>query len=182
MAENGSKQALVVVDVQVAVMAASIDAAEVIERIGGLVERARTTGVPVIWVRHNSDDLVPGTPEWQIVPELAPADGEPIVEKQFGDSFAETDLGERLAEVGATSIVLCGAQSDACIRSTFYGGIYRGFPMTLVGDAHTTEDMSAWGVGYSPQQAIEMINMQAQYTRLPGLSGMVVKAADMFAS
>lgn len=180
MAENTTKQALVVVDVQVSVMAASIDAAEVIERIRGLVERARAHGVPVIWVRHHADDLVVGSPEWQIVPELVPADGEPIVEKAYGDSFAETDLAQRLAEVGASSVVLCGAQSDACIRSTFYGGMYRGFPMTLVGDAHTTEDMSRWGVGYSPQQAIEMINMQAQYTRLPGLSGAVVDAADVF--
>lgn len=181
MAENTSKQALVVVDVQVGVMAASIDSVEVVERIRGLVERAREKGVPVIWVRHSSDDLVLGTPEWQIVPELVPAAGEPIVEKKFGDSFAETDLAERLGDLGATGFVLCGAQSDACIRSTFYGGIYRGYPVTLVSDAHTTEDLRQWGVKYAPEQAIEMINTQAQWTRLPNVSGSVVTAAEAFA-
>ena len=181
MAENTTKQALVVVDVQVGVMAASINAAEVVERIRGLVERARERGVPVVWVRHRSDDLVPGTASWQIVPELVPAPGEPIVEKAYGDSFAETDLADRLGEAGATGFVLCGAQSDACIRSTFYGGIYRGYPVTLVSDAHTTEDLSQWGVGYTPEQAIAMINAQAEYTRLPELAGAVVTAAEAFA-
>lgn len=181
MAENTTKQALVVVDVQVGVMASSINAAEVVERIRGLVERARERGVPVIWVRHRSDDLVPETASWRIVPELVPAPSEPIVEKAYGDSFAETDLADRLAGAGATGFVLCGAQSDACIRSTFYGGIYRGYPVTLVSDAHTTEDLSQWGVGYTPEQAIAMINAQVEYTRLPGLAGAVVTAAEAFA-
>lgn len=181
MAENTTENALVVVDVQVGVMAASINSPEVIGRIGSLVERARERGVPVIWVRHRSEDLVPQTADWQIVPELVPAVGEPIVEKAYGDSFAETDLAERLADAGATGFVLCGAQSDACIRSTFYGGIYRGYPVTLVSDAHTTEDLSQWGVEYTPEQAIAMINTQAQYTRLPDVSGAVVTAAEAFA-
>jgi nicotinamidase-related amidase len=180
MAENTTKQALLVVDVQVGVMASSINAAAVIERIRVLVARARERGVPVIWVRHRSEGLVPDTADWQIVPELVPASGEPIVEKTYGDSFAETDLAERLADAGATGFVLCGAQSDACIRSTFYGGIYRGYPVTLVSDAHTTEDLSQWGVEYTPEQAIAMINTQAQYTQLPNVSGSVVTAEEAF--
>lgn len=180
MAENTTEKALVVVDVQVGVMASSINAAEVIERIRGLVERAREGGVPVIWIRHSSEGLVPDTDDWQIVPELVPAPGEPIVEKEYGDSFAETDLAERLADAAATGFMLCGAQSDACIRSTFYGGIYRGYPVTLVSDAHTTEDLSQWGAEYTPEQAIAMINTQAQYTQLPNVSGAVVSAAEAF--
>ena len=180
MADNTGKQALVVVDVQVGVMASSIGSADVIERIRGLVDRAREKGVPVIWVRHRSDELVPDTDGWQIVPELVPATGEPIVEKTFGDSFAETDLADRLADAGATGFVLCGAQTDACIRSTFYGGIYRGYPVTLVTDGHTTEDLTQWGVQYTPEQAIAMINAQAEYTVLPNVSGSVVTAAEAF--
>jgi len=180
MAENTTKQALVVVDVQVGVMASSINAAEVIARIRGLVARARDRDVPVIWVRHSSEGLVPDAADWQIVPELLPAPGEPIIEKTYGDSFAETDLAQRLADAGATGFVLCGAQSDACIRSTFYGGIYRGYPVTLVSDAHTTEDLSQWGVEYTPEQAIAMINTQAQYTQLPNVSGSVVTADEAF--
>lgn len=180
MTETKGNQALVVVDVQVGVMAASINSAEVIGRIRGLVDRARKRGVPVIWVRHSSEELVAGTSQWQIVDELVPAPGEPIVEKTYGDAFAETDLAERLSEVGATGFFLCGAQSDACIRSTFYGGIYRGYPVTLISDAHTTEDLSMWGVKYTPEQAIVMINAQAQFTTLPGVSGAVAAADEVF--
>ena len=181
MTENPNGQALVVVDVQVKVMDACVDAPGVIGRIAGLVDAARTRGTPVVWVRHRSDELVPDTPGWQIVPELVPATGEPIVEKEFGDSFAETDLSERLAEVGATSLVLCGAQTDACIRSTFFGGLHRGYPVTLVGDAHTTEDLQPFGVGYTPEQAVTVLNAWAEWTRLPGVSGSVMKAEEVFA-
>jgi isochorismate hydrolase len=181
MTENSSGRALVVVDVQVGVMESCVDAADVVARIAGLVEAARRQGIPVIWVRHRSDELVPDTARWQIVPELVPAAGEPIVEKTYGDAFAETDLSERLAEVGATSLVLCGAQTDACIRSTLFGGLHRGYPVTLVGDAHTTEDLQPYGVGYTPQQAVTVLNAWAEWTRLPGASGSVMSSQEVFA-
>ncbi|MBI4901817.1 MAG: isochorismatase family protein [Actinobacteria bacterium] len=181
MRENSSGRGLVVVDVQVRVMESCVDSAAVVARIAGLVEEARGKGIPVIWVRHRSDELVPDSAGWQIVPELVPAPGEPIVEKTYGDAFAETDLSERLAEVGATSVVLCGAQTDACIRSTLFGGLHRGYPVTLVGDAHTTEDLQSYGVGYSPEQAAAVLNAWAAWTRLPGVSGSVMSAKEVFA-
>ncbi len=176
------RAALLVVDVQVGVMAASIDSERVIATIACLVAKARDAGVPVIWVRHQSPELVPGTDAWQIVPQLVPAPGEPIVEKKYGDSFAETDLAEQLKRVGADSIVLCGAQSDACIRSTFYGSIYRGYGTTLVSDAHTTEDMREWGMTFSPEQSIEMLNTHAEFTSLPGVTIEVKKAEEALSS
>lgn len=181
--ETAARPALLVVDVQVDVMATCIDAEQTIGNIASLVEGARAAGTPVIWVRHNADrELLKGTPGWEIVPELQPAEGEPIVDKRYGDSFAETDLAERLAEVGADSYLLCGAQTDACIRSTFYGGIYRGYPVTLVTDAHTTEDMREWGAGFSPEQSIAVLNLQAEHTTLPGLRGAVTTSAEAFAA
>ena len=174
--------ALLVVDVQNDVMNASIRRDETVANIAALVERARSTAVPVVWVRHHAEEeLVLGTDGWQIVPELVPADGEPIVEKTFGDSFAETELGEVLSGKGVDSLVLCGAQTDACIRSTFYGALYRGFPVTLVADAHTTEDMRPWGMEFSPEQSIAVLNAQAGYTRLPDVQGGVTTTAEAFA-
>lgn len=178
-----SHTALVVVDVQVDVMSTCINAAETIANIATLVERARASEVPVIWVRHSADaELIPGTDGWQIVPELVPAEGEPIVEKRYGDSFADTDLADRMAQVGAQSMVLCGAQTDACIRSTFYGGIYRGYPVTLVTDAHTTEDMREWGVGFAPTESINVLNAQAAHTVLPTIRSSVTTTEEAFAS
>lgn len=177
-----SSPALLVVDVQHDVMATSILRDEVVANVGTLVDRARAKGVPVVWVRHHAEqELQLGTPGWQIVEELSPAEGEPIVEKTFGDSFAETDLRERLESLGVDSLVLCGAQTDACVRSTFYGALYRGYPVTLVSDAHTTEDMRPWGVPYSPEDSIAVLNAQAAHTRLPDVSGDVTTTAEAFA-
>lgn len=175
-----SHSALLVVDVQRDVMDASILRDQVVANVGSLVDRARAQHVPVVWVRHHADDLPHGSEGWRIVGELQPAPGEPIVEKTYGDSFADTDLEQRLRELDVDRFVLCGAQSDACIRSTFYGGIYRGYPVTVVSDAHTTEDMREWGVPYSPQDAIAMINAQVEYTRLPDVQGAVVTTVEAF--
>ncbi|NNG19187.1 cysteine hydrolase [Naumannella sp. ID2617S] len=176
------QRALVVIDVQRDVMATCVNTEQTIANIGSLVEKARGSGVPVVWIRHNDDnELVRGTPGWQIVDELVPAEGEPIVDKRFGDSFAETDLGDRLAELGAHDLVICGAQTDACVRSTFYGGLYRGHSVTLVSDAHTTEDMREWGAGFTPEQSIAVLNLQARFTRLPEVAGSVISTADAFA-
>jgi nicotinamidase-related amidase len=174
--------ALLVVDVQNDVMDASIRRDETVANIATLVERARSSEVPVVWIRHHAEEeLVLGTDGWQIVPELVPAEGEPIVEKTFGDSFAETELGEVLSAKDVDALVLCGAQTDACIRSTFYGALYRGFPVTLVSDAHTTEDMRQWGMEFSPEQSIAVLNAQAGFTRLPDVQGGVTTTAEAFA-
>ena len=180
---TATRTALLVVDVQVDVMSSCIDADTTIANVATLVEQARSAGVPVIWVRHSAEnELVRGTPGWEIVPQLQPAEGEPVVDKRYGDSFAETDLADRLDQVGADAFVLCGAQTDACIRSTFYGGIYRGYPVTLVTDAHTTEDMREFGVPYAPESSIAVLNTQADFTRLPGVSGSTTTTAEAFAT
>lgn len=172
------QRALLVVDVQVDVMKASVHADAVVSRIADLVGRARERGVPVVWVRHHSNDLVQGTDGWQIVPQLVPALGEPIVEKEYGDAFADTDLSDVLRRAGADRVILCGAQSDFCIRSTFYGALYQGLDVTLVSDAHTTEDLRPWGMTYPPEVATAMINDQAGFTRLPGRSVAVLPASE----
>lgn len=178
---TNQNQALLVVDVQNLVMDESVRRDETITNIASLVERARAAGAPVVWVRHSSDgDLEPGTPGWQIVDELAPADGEPIVEKTFGDAFAGTDLAERLADLGADAFVLCGAQTDACIRSTFYGGLHRGYDVTVVADAHTTGDLRQWGSPVTPEQSIGLFNLQAANTVLPDARGAVTTTAEAF--
>jgi nicotinamidase-related amidase len=174
--------ALLVVDVQNDVMGSSINRDRIVATISSLVDGARAADVPVVWVRHHAEqELVEGSPGWQIVPELVPAEGEAIVEKAFGDSFAETDLEEVLKERDVDALLLCGAQTDACVRSTFYGGLYRGYAMALVTDAHTTEDMRQWGVGYGPEESIAVLNAQAAFTVLPGVRGSVTTAAEAFA-
>jgi nicotinamidase-related amidase len=138
---NGNKGVLVVVDVQVGVVGDAWDAPRVIGNVARTVARARAQGVPVIWVQHSDDELVYGSPPWQWVPELVPADGETRIHKAFNSSFEQTTLDAELARIGASHIALAGAASNWCIRATAYGALERGYDLTLVKDAHTTRTM-----------------------------------------
>jgi nicotinamidase-related amidase len=170
--------ALIVIDVQVGVMAQAWDRDAVVGRIAGLVARARAAGVPVIWVRHESEQLVAGQAAWQIVPELVPAPGERIIEKTYPDTFEATELEAVLAELKVGRLVVAGAQSDACIRSTIHGAFTRGYDVVLAADAHTTEDLSQWGAP-PPKQVIAHTNLYWRHQRAPGRTAAVAPAAEV---
>jgi len=114
------------------------EAPRIIKNVARAVERARAEGVPVIWVQHADEELVRGSREWQLVPELTPAKGELVVHKGFNSSFEQTGLEEELAKLGVTHIALAGAATNWCVRATAYGALDRGYDLTLIKDAHTT--------------------------------------------
>jgi nicotinamidase-related amidase len=165
--------ALLVIDVQNGVMEAAPNRDTVVANINALVERARAADIPVVWVQHCSDQLRHGSDAWQYVPELVRLDSEPLVHKQYGDSFEDTELEALLAERRVGRIVVTGAQTDACIRSTLHGAIVRGYDATLVADAHTTEDLSEYGAP-PPEQVIAHTNLYWDEQRAPGRQGGVV--------
>jgi nicotinamidase-related amidase len=164
---NRPNAALLVIDVQNGVVAEARARAEVVANIGSLVEKARRESVPVVWVQHSGDGLAKGSEEWRIVPELIPADAEPLVEKKYGDSFEDTTLETVLSSLGVGRLVVVGAQTDACIRSTLHGAFARGYDATLVSDAHTTEDHTSWGAP-PPDQVIRHTNLYWTYQSAPG--------------
>ena len=165
--ENRPNTALLVVDVQNGVVAGAHERAAVVTNIGRLVEKARREQVPVVWVRHSDEQLAEGSDDWRIVPELDPGEAEPLVEKNYGDSFEDTALETVLAGLGVGRLVVVGAQTDACIRSTLHGALARGYDATLVRDAHTTEDQTAWGAP-PPDQVIAHTNLYWTYQTAPG--------------
>jgi hypothetical protein len=112
------------------------------------------------------------------VPELTLLATEPVVHKRFGDAFEDTSLEDVLAGAGAGHLVVAGAQSDACIRSTIHGAVVRGYDVTLVSDAHTTEDMTAWGAP-PPEQVISHTNLYWQFSSAPGRTAGVKAAAEV---
>ena len=173
---NRPNTALLVIDVQNGVVADAHNRDAVISNILTLVERARSEDVPVIWVQHSSDELPQGSERWQYVDELARLGSEPLVHKRYGDSFEETDLEEVLAEHRVGRLIVTGAQTDACIRSTLHGALVRGYDTTLVGDAHTTEDLSAYGAP-PPNQVIAHTNLYWQWQDAPGRRGGTVETA-----
>jgi isochorismate hydrolase len=90
-----------------------------------------------------------------------------VVEKSYGDSFEDTRLEDVLAGLEVGRLVVTGAQTDACIRSTLHGALARGYDATLVSDAHTTEDQSQWGAP-PPEQVIAHTNLYWTYQTAPG--------------
>jgi nicotinamidase-related amidase len=159
--------ALLVIDVQTGVMQSSIKSDEVIENINSLVDKARAADVPVVWIQHESEDLPLNSDKWQLAAGLQPSDDEPHVGKKYGDSFEDTDLELVLNDLGVSHLVVSGAQTDACVRSTLHGAVARGYDALLVSDAHTTEDMSEWGAP-PPEQVIAHTNLYWSFQKQPG--------------
>jgi nicotinamidase-related amidase len=176
--DNRPHTALLVVDVQNGVVAGAHERESVVANVNNLVQKARQAQVPVVWVQHSDDGLARGSDDWRIVPELTPGDAEPLVEKNYGDSFEDTTLETVLSGLGVGRLVVVGAQTDACIRSTLHGALARGYDATLVGDAHTTEDHTEWGAP-PPDQVIAHTNLYWNYQTAPGRTAGTVETKDV---
>jgi nicotinamidase-related amidase len=176
--DNRPNTAVLVVDVQKGVVEEAHDRAAVLANIASLVEKARRGGVPVVWVQDSGGHIVKGSDDWQIVPELAPADTEPRIDKTYGDSFEDTSLETVLADLGVGRLLVVGAETDACVRSTLHGALVRGYDTTLVSDAHTTSDQTEWGAP-PPDQVIAHTNLYWTDQRAPGRTAGTVATRDV---
>jgi len=170
--------ALLVIDVQNGVVAGAHERDAVVANVGSLVEKARRERVPIVWVQHSDEQLARGSDDWRIVPELTRGDAEPLVEKHYGDSFEDTNLETVLSGLGVGRLVVVGAQTDACVRSTLHGALARGYDATLVSDAHTTEDQTAWGAP-PPDQVIAHTNLYWSYQTAPGRTAGTIATKDV---
>jgi len=177
---EGRQAALVVVDVQVGVVADAWEAPRVIGNVALAVERARAQGVPVIWVQHNDHNLPEGSAPWQWVPELVPAAGEALIHKRFNSGFEQTSLEAELARNQVAHIVLAGASTNWCIRATAYAALERGYDLTLVKDAHTTDTMVMEdGTRIEAAQVVQDLNIGMTWLSYPGRRNATAKAEDV---
>ncbi|KAL1412174.1 hypothetical protein Q8F55_003184 [Vanrija albida] len=148
--------ALLIIDVQVNVVAEAYERDATIANINTALARARAAGAPV----------------------LVPLDSELRVHKAYGDAFEDTDLEAQLDAAGVRTLVVCGAQTDFCVRSTIHSGLTRGFSVTLLGDAHTTDDLSGYGAP-TPNRVVKHTNMYWAGQRAPGRKAAVVDAGEV---
>jgi nicotinamidase-related amidase len=176
--QNRPNTALLVVDVQNGVVSEAHERDSVVANVGRLVEKARREQVPVVWVQHHDEGLARGSDEWRIVPELKPDGAEPLVEKSYGDSFEDTTLETVLSDLQVGRLVVIGAETDACIRSTLHGAFTRGYDATLVSDAHTTGDRTQWGAP-PPDQVIAHTNLYWTYQTAPDRTAGTVETKDV---
>ncbi len=185
-ATTAATTALLVVDVQHGNTSEAYDRDRVVERIAGLIARARTAGAPVLWVRHEAGPFVPGSDPWQIVEAVRPGDGDTVVAKLHLDAFADTTLRAELDARKVTALVICGAATDACIRTTTMRALVEGYDTTLVSDAHTT-DVGPWElplpdgetVAVGAREMIAYTNFFIEDTTYPGVVTAVTPAAEI---
>lgn len=142
------KTALLVIDVQVGIIEGPGMAGtkEVLTTIAGLLQKARDENIPIVYVQHDGPPghrVEPGTRGWRIHPEIAPRGNEPVVRKRASDSFFETDLQQRLQQLGIDRLIVCGCMTPYCVDTTCRRAVSIGYDVTLVSDGHTTADTPA---------------------------------------
>ena len=169
---------LLVVDVQNGVVEGAYKRDEIITNIETAVAKARAANIPVVWVQHSDEELVIDSDEWQIVSELIPLEGEAMVRKTFRSSFEGTNLTEMLEALNVGHLIVCGAQSNNCIRHTSHDALAKGFKVTLIADAHTTTSFEWAGVSVSAQAVVEEQNLNFN-EELPGRFARVVPLAQL---
>ena len=173
------KTALLVIDVQNGVVEGAYNLDSVVANIQDVVEKARAAAVPVIWVQHSDDELPINSDAWQIVPQLAPAEGERTVQKNYKSSFEATNLEDILAGLKVNHVVLTGMQTNNCIRHTTHSGLERGYDVTLVSDAHTTTGYEWGGHKIEASEIVNETNDNFGGYELPGRGSRAVTAAAL---
>lgn len=136
--------ALLIIDVQQGLCEGEHDAyesREVIARINTVSAKARAAGAVVIFVQHESNAgyLEYGTPAWRLADGLHVEPSDLHIRKTTPDSFLNTELSTVLAERAVGNLVICGMHTEFCVDTTTRRALALGYPVILVGDAHTTE-------------------------------------------
>lgn len=183
MAINKSERggsALIVIDVQVNVVKDAFERDSKVANMAEAVKRARAASIPVIWVRHSEESLPINSAGWQIVPELVPADGEPIIEKKYRSTFVETNFEEVLAELKISHLFICGAETNNCVRHTSMSALEAGYDITLISDAHTTTGFEWNGFVVDAASTIDEQNTNFMEYKLPGRTATTKKVAELW--
>lgn len=175
----GGNTALLVIDVQNTIVENSHKRAEIVSNIGTAVEKARAAGIPVIWIQHSDEDIVLGTEPWHIVPELSPLPTEIKIDKHFRSSFVETELSSLLQSLGVGKVVICGAESNNCVRHTSHSALELGYDIILIQDGHTTTGFEWNGFKVDAERVIDEQNTNLMGYQLPGRKAEVVPVSEL---
>jgi nicotinamidase-related amidase len=150
-----NKRAVIVIDLQNEYLPTGKLPLTGIEAAAGnaarVIGQARQQGIPVFHIRHefvNGEAPVfePGTDGVKIQPEVAPADGEPVIVKNHVNAFRETDLRQQLDAHGIKDLAIVGAMSHMCVDACVRAAADMGYAVTVLHDACATLDLTFNGV------------------------------------
>jgi nicotinamidase-related amidase len=146
-------RALIVIDVQESFRQrpnwAEISDPDIAEKVGRLVDAARTAGDQVIWVLHTepgSDTVFdPANGHVRLIDGLKPEGGEPTLYKTAHNAFTTTNLAQRLTGAGIRELVVCGIRTEQCCETTARVGSDLGYDITFVTEATATQPITLAG-------------------------------------
>lgn len=178
-----SESALVIIDAQntyrEGVM--KLDGVEpALEECKALLQRFRAAGRPVFHIQHDTGAGSPydlNAPIGKIADVVAPVEGEPVITKNFPNSFAQTDLDQQLTQAGIKNLILTGFMSHMCVNSTARGAFTLGYNPTVVASATATRDLPSKASGKTvPSEQVQEAALAA-LSDLP--SAVVPSTADV---
>ena len=162
-----SESALILVDAQNTYRTGVMQLSGVepaLDACASLLARARALKVPVIHIQH---DAGPGSPYdiraeiGAIADKVAPAEGEPVVVKNYPNSFLNTDLDARLKALGVKNVVVAGFMTHMCINSTGRGAFNLGYAVTVPANATATRPLAAPDGSTVPAAALQAAALAA---------------------
>lgn len=174
----GTNKALIVIDAQNIILKDCYQRDQKVVKMADAVDRARAAGIPVIWIQHSDQDIIEGSKEWEIVLELTPNAMEEVIGKHYRSSFVETSLHQRLQELGVGHIVVCGAESNNCVRHTIHSALELGYDVTLLQDAHTAVSFEWNGFIVDAPRVIDEQNTNFMDYQLPGRKARSIPVAE----
>ncbi len=121
-----------------------------VERAAQLVALFRSSGMPVIHIRHFEMDpavgfLLGGTPGAEIDPRVAPQGEDLLITKNYPNAFRDTTLAKIIHVLGAKELFFCGAMSNLCVDATVRAAFDMGYHCTVIEDACAASDLEFGG-------------------------------------